>query len=68
MVTAVDGGTGQLTLNRGYRNISSAVSSQTAYKGVVNEIPVGYVALDVQKTQNNAGSAGQTDLTNSIPI
>ena len=62
LVTAVDGGTGQLTLNRGYRNISSAVSgaSQTAYKGVVNEIPVGYVALDVQKTQNNAGSAGQT--------
>ena len=62
LVTAVDGGTGQLTLNRGYRNISSAVSgaSQTADKGVVNEIPVGYVALDVQKTQNNAGSAGQT--------
>ena len=71
LVTAVDGGTGQLTLNRGYRNISSAVSgaSQTAYKGVVNEIPVGYVALDVQKTQNNAGSAGQTgSWANSIPI
>jgi hypothetical protein len=62
LISAVDGSTGQLTLNRGYRNISSAVSgaSQTAYKGVINEIPVGYVALDVQKTQNNAGSAGQT--------
>jgi len=62
LVTAVDGSTGQLTLNRGYRNISGAVNGagKGAYKGVINEIPVGYVALDVQKTQNNAGSAGQT--------
>ena len=56
LVTAVNGGTGELTLNRGYRNISSAVSgaSQTAYKGTISEIPVGYVALDVQKIQDNA--------------
>jgi hypothetical protein len=56
LVTAVNGSTGELTLNRGYRNISSAVSgaSQTAYKGTVSEIPVGYVALDVQKIQKNA--------------
>ena len=56
LVTAVNGSTGELTLNRGYRNISSAVSGsgQTAYKGTVSEIPVGYVALDVQKIQKNA--------------
>jgi len=56
LVSAVASGTGELTLNRGYRNISSAVSgaSQTAYKGTVSEIPVGYVALDVQKIQDNA--------------
>ena len=62
LVTAVNGTTGALTLNRGYRNISNAVtgSGQPAYKGIINEIPVGYVALDVQKTQNNAGSAGQS--------
>ena len=56
LISAISSSTGELTLNRGYRNISSAVSgaSQTVYKGTVSEIPVGYVALDVQKIQDNA--------------
>ena len=70
LVSSVDGTTGALTLNRGYRNISSAVSGagQTAYLGVINEIPVGYVALDVQKIQKNCGTdfARNTTWTNAL--
>ena len=70
LVSSVDGSTGALTLNRGYRNISSAVSGagQTAYLGVINEIPVGYVALDVQKIQKNCGTnfARNTTWTNAL--
>jgi len=70
LVSSVDGSTGALTLNRGYRNISSAVSGagQTAYLGAINEIPVGYVALDVQKIQKNCGTnfARNTTWTNAL--
>ena len=51
-VTAVDSGTGVLTLNRGYRGTTGTGIS--VYKGTVNEIPVGYVAFDVQKVKYNA--------------
>jgi len=51
-VTAVDSGTGALTLNRGYRGTTGTGIS--VYKGTVNEIPVGYVAFDVQKVKYNA--------------
>ena len=56
LISAVDGSTGALTLNRGYRNLNSALSGAgiSAYKGTVSEIPVGYVALDVQKIQDNS--------------
>ena len=62
LVSAVNGSNGELTLNRGYRNLASAVSGagQTAYKGTVSEIPVGYIALDVQKTQANANSGASS--------
>ena len=55
-VTAVNGTSGDLTLNRGYRNLHGATagSGKAAYKGTISEIPVGYVALDVQKIQDNA--------------
>ena len=72
LVTAVDGSTGQLTLNRGYRNISNAVNGagKGAYKGIVSEIPVGYVALDVQKIQKNAfgGNATRTGATTNVQV
>jgi len=45
-------GNGTLTLNRGYRG--STGSGIDVFKGVINEIPVGYVAFDVQKVQKNA--------------
>ena len=51
-VTAVNSGTGVLTLNRGYRGTTGTGIS--VYKGTVNEIPVGYVAFDVQKVKYNA--------------
>ena len=51
-VDAVTGGNGALTLNRGYRGATN--TTETAYLGVINTIPVGYVALDVQKIQYNA--------------
>jgi len=57
-VTAVNSSNGTLTLNRGYRG--STASGQTVYKGVVDEIPVGYVALDVQKIQSNATQGNTT--------
>ena len=62
LVSAVNGSNGELTLNRGYRNLASAVSGagQTAYKGTISEIPVGYIALDVQKTQANANSGSSS--------
>ena len=70
LVTAVNGSTGELTLNRGYRNLSSAVSgaAQTAYKGTISEIPVGYVALDVQKIQDNASQGNQSWAINQSGI
>jgi len=51
-VTAVNSGTGVLTLNRGYRGTTG--TGINVYKGTVNEIPVGYVAFDVQKVKYNA--------------
>ena len=62
-VTLVNGTTGALTLNRGYRGTTG--SGITVFKGTVNEIPVGYVAFDVQKikanaTQNNGTHANST--------
>ena len=51
-VETVTGGNGALTLSRGYRG--STVASEDAFRGTVNEIPVGYVACDVQKIQLNA--------------
>ena len=70
LVTAVNGSSGELTLSRGYRNISSAVSgaSQTAYKGTISEIPVGYVALDVQKIQDNASQGNSAWAINQSGI
>ena len=41
-----------MTLNRGYRGTTGTGIS--VYKGTVNEIPVGYVAFDVQKVKYNA--------------
>ena len=56
-VTAV-AGNGNLTLNRGYRNLQGATEGAgiICFKGTVTEIPVGYVALDVQKIQKNCGT------------
>ena len=51
-VTNVNSSTGVLTLNRGYRGATG--TGITVYKGTVNEIPVGYVAFDVQKIKANA--------------
>jgi len=51
-VTAVNSGNGVLTLNRGYRGTTGTGIS--VFKGTVNEIPVGYVAFDVQKVKYNA--------------
>ena len=70
LVSAVNGTSGELTLNRGYRNISSAVSGagQTAFKGTISEIPVGYVALDVQKIQDNASQGNSSWAINQSGI
>ena len=62
-VETVTGGNGALTLNRGYRG--STAASEDAFKGTVNEIPVGYVALDVQKIQYNATQNNQTWTANA---
>ena len=43
---------GTLTLNRGYRGTAGA--GQSAYAGTIDEIPVGYIALDVQKIKYNS--------------
>ena len=43
-----------MTLNRGYRGATG--TGITVYKGTVNEIPVGYVAFDVQKIKANASA------------
>ena len=57
-VDAVDSGTGALTLSRGYRGNTGATVA--AYKGTIDEIPVGYVALDVQKIQYQASENNKT--------
>lgn len=51
-ISGVNGSTGALTLNRGYRG--STVAAEDGFKGTISQIPVGYVALDVQKCQYNA--------------
>ena len=43
---------GTLTLNRGYRG--STVTGTTVFAGTIDEIPVGYIALDVQKIKYNS--------------
>ena len=43
---------GVITLNRGYRG--STVTGSTVYSGSIDEIPVGYIALDVQKIKYNS--------------
>ena len=43
---------GTITLNRGYRG--AQVTGATVYGGSIDEIPVGYIALDVQKIQHNS--------------
>ena len=43
---------GTITLNRGYRG--ATVTGSTVYSGSIDEIPVGYIALDVQKIQHNS--------------
>ena len=43
---------GTLTLNRGFRGTTAP--STTVYGGTIDEIPVGYIALDVQKIQHNS--------------
>ena len=62
-IDAVNSGTGVLTLNRGYRG--STVGTEDAFSSSVNEIPVGYVACDVQKIQYNAAAGNQTWTANS---
>ena len=42
---------GTLTLNRGYRGTAGSYS---VYGGTIDEIPVGYIALDVQKIKYNS--------------
>ena len=54
-VASVNPTSGVMTFNRGYRGTTG--TGIVGYKGTVNEIPVGYVALDVQKVQYQA-SAG----------
>ena len=54
-VETVNPTSGVITFNRGYRG--STGTGIVGYKGTVSEIPVGYVALDVQKVQYQA-SAG----------
>ncbi len=49
---------GKLTLNRGFRG--SANATATVYLGSIDEIPVGYIALDVQKIKHNASQQNQT--------
>ena len=56
-VDAVNSGTGVLTLNRGYRGTTN--TSEVAFSSTINEIPVGYIALDVQKIQYNATAGNQ---------
>ena len=63
LVDAVNGSTGVLTLNRGYRG--STAASEDGFKSTINEIPVGYVALDVQKAQYNAIANNQTWTANA---
>ncbi len=57
-VSAVNGSSGVLTLNRGYRG--TTVGAEDAFSSAINEIPVGYVAIDVQKVQYNAVANNQT--------
>jgi len=57
-VDAVNTGNGTLTLNRGYRGATGATVA--GYKGTVDEIPVGYVALDVQKIQYQTSANNKT--------
>ena len=44
--------------DRGYRG--STVGAEDGFKSTINEIPVGYIALDVQKIQYNATAGNQT--------
>ena len=62
-IDAVNSGTGVLTLSRGYRG--STVGTEDAFSSSINEIPVGYVACDVQKIQYNAAAGNQTWTANS---
>ena len=57
-VDAVNTSNGALTLNRGYRGSTGATVA--GYKGTVDEIPVGYVALDVQKIQYQTSANNKT--------
>ena len=57
-VDAVNSGTGVLTLSRGYRGTTNG--SEDGFKSSINEIPVGYVALDVQKIQYNSSGGNLT--------
>ena len=43
---------GTITLNRGYRG--AGVTGTTIFGGTIDEIPVGYIALDVQKIKYNS--------------
>ena len=49
---------GTLTLNRGYRG--ATVTGTTVFAGTIDEIPVGYIALDVQKIKANSDQQNQT--------
>ena len=62
-VDAVNGSSGVLTLSRGYRG--STNGTEDAFLGTIDEIPVGYVALDVQKTQYQADANNKTWTTNA---
>ena len=70
LVTTVNGTSGELTLNRGYRNLHGATagSGKAAYKGTISEIPVGYVALDIQKIQDNASQGNSQWAVNQSGI
>ena len=57
-ISAVDSGTGALTISKGYRGTTAA--TENAWKGTLDEIPVGYVAVDVQKVRSNAAQNNTT--------
>jgi len=57
-VSSVNPTSGVLTLNRGYRGTTSA--STTGFLGTIDEIPVGYIAFDVQKVQYQSSVGNKT--------